>query len=80
MNSSKEKYRLLLCFVLVFVFSGYSWMVNSPAAGGDDSPVCTDCHENKQNGKYVHYPAGEGNCEVCLQPLRSIARKAGPAG
>lgn len=80
MNLSKEKYRLLLCFVLVFVFSGSSWMVNSPAAGGDDSPVCTDCHGNKQNGKYVHYPAGEGNCEVCHAATPEHRQEGGPGG
>jgi len=79
-NSTKGKYRLLICFVLIFVFSEQNWMIDSWAVAGDDSPVCIDCHDDKQSARYVHYPAGEGDCKACHEPTPEHLAEGGPGG
>ncbi len=80
MNLFKGINRLLICVVLACIFTGSGWMVATRWAAADDSVSCTDCHDDKQDAKYVHYPAEEGDCEVCHEPTPEHLEEGGPGG
>jgi predicted CXXCH cytochrome family protein len=80
MSSFKGKNRLLICCALAFAFSIYGWVAPGRASAADDSPACTDCHDDKQDFKFVHNPAQEGFCEGCHEPTPKHLEEGGPGG
>lgn len=78
MHAFTGKNRLLVCLALAIALCGYSWSVTSRATAGDNVPACTDCHDDKQGGQYVHYPVAEGNCEACHTPAPEHLAQGGP--
>ncbi len=80
MNATRGRKRLLTCCALIFVLSGYGWMAASRAQAADNQPVCIECHDNKQNAKFVHPPALDGECEMCHTPTPKHLEDGGPGG
>ncbi len=80
MNSTRGKKRLLICCALTFVLSGYGWKAVRKAVAADKQPVCIECHDDKQNAKYVHPPALDGECEMCHEPTKKHLEEGGPGG
>jgi predicted CXXCH cytochrome family protein len=81
MNSSKGMPSLLICFALALgLAAGAVWLTAGKAAAATDSVECTDCHDDKQSAKYVHYPAAEGDCEACHEPTPDHLENGGPGG
>jgi len=80
MSLLKRKNRLPVVCALIMACSVFVWMAPHRASAADDLPACTDCHDDKQNAKYVHYPAQEGSCEACHTPTRQHLEEGGPGG
>lgn len=80
MKSFKGNNRLLICCTLAFVLSAVGWVSVDRAVAAEDKVACTDCHEDKQNAKFVHNPAAEGECTACHEPEPSHLEEGGPGG
>lgn len=81
MKSSKGLRCLLCSFTLASAFVAGWVLLTAVAATADDASVaCTDCHEDKQNAEYVHYPAREGDCRFCHEPAPEHLENGGPGG
>ena len=58
-TEARRTLRLLLCCVVVVL------LVPAGARAQDEDRGCLECHEDLLEGKVVHDPVGEGDCEMC---------------